>query len=158
MALSHWLLPSVWRRSSCGEKKTDECWVFWNLILRLLPLVCETLGKSYNSLGSKVFLSTMRSVKKLAMKCHMKHILRLFQLKFFCVCVCVCTPSRLTLCHPMDYIAHQAPLSMEFSRQEYWSGVVISSCRGSYQTRDQTHISSVSCIGRRILYHWAEGY
>ena len=28
----------------------------------------------------------------------------------------------LTLCNPMDYIAHQAPLSMEFSRQEYWSG------------------------------------
>ena len=26
----------------------------------------------------------------------------------------------LTLCDPMD-VAHQAPLSMEFSRQEYWS-------------------------------------
>ena len=24
--------------------------------------------------------------------------------------------------NPMDYIAHQAPLSMEFLRQEYWSG------------------------------------
>ena len=24
---------------------------------------------------------------------------------------------------PMDYIAHQAPLSMGFSRQEYWSGL-----------------------------------
>ena len=30
--------------------------------------------------------------------------------------------SYLTLCNPMDYIAHQAPLSMGFSRQEYWSG------------------------------------
>ena len=28
-----------------------------------------------------------------------------------------------TLCNPMDYIACQAPLSMEFSRQEYWSGL-----------------------------------
>ena len=28
-----------------------------------------------------------------------------------------------TLCNRMDYIAHQAPLSMEFSRQEYWSGL-----------------------------------
>ena len=27
-----------------------------------------------------------------------------------------------TLCDPMD-VAHQAPLSMEFSRQEYWSGL-----------------------------------
>ena len=29
----------------------------------------------------------------------------------------------LTLCDPMDYIALQDPLSMEFSRQEYWSGL-----------------------------------
>ena len=29
----------------------------------------------------------------------------------------------LALCDPMDYIAHQAPLSVEFSRQEYWSGL-----------------------------------
>ena len=27
----------------------------------------------------------------------------------------------LTLCDPMNYIAHKVPLSMEFSRQEYWS-------------------------------------
>ena len=26
-----------------------------------------------------------------------------------------------TLCNPMDYIAHQVPLSMGFSRQEHWS-------------------------------------
>ena len=31
--------------------------------------------------------------------------------------------SYLTLCDPMT-IACQAPLSMEFSRQEYWSGVL----------------------------------
>ena len=29
----------------------------------------------------------------------------------------------LTLCDPMDCIACQAPLSMGFSRQEYWSGL-----------------------------------
>ena len=28
-----------------------------------------------------------------------------------------------TLCDPIDYIACQAPLSMEFSTQEYWSGL-----------------------------------
>ena len=28
-----------------------------------------------------------------------------------------------TLCNPMDYIAHQAPLSMGLSRQEYWCGL-----------------------------------
>ena len=29
----------------------------------------------------------------------------------------------LTLCNPLDYIAHQGPLSMEFSRQDYYSGL-----------------------------------
>ena len=32
------------------------------------------------------------------------------------------TQSCPTLWDSMAYIAHQAPLSMEFSRQEYWSG------------------------------------
>ena len=31
-----------------------------------------------------------------------------------------------TLCDPMDCV-HQTPQSMEFSRQEYWSGVPFSS-------------------------------
>ena len=42
-----------------------------------------------------------------------------------CVCVhaCVCARAQLcpTLCNPMGS-AYQAPLSMEFSRQEDWSG------------------------------------
>ena len=31
--------------------------------------------------------------------------------------------SRLTLCDPMASIAYQALQSVEFSRQEYWSGL-----------------------------------
>ena len=31
--------------------------------------------------------------------------------------------SSLPLCNPMDCTAHQAPLRMGFSRQEYWSGL-----------------------------------
>ena len=34
--------------------------------------------------------------------------------------------SRPTLSDPMDCVAHQAPQSMGFSRQEYWSGVPLS--------------------------------
>ena len=37
-----------------------------------------------------------------------------------CVCVLV-TESCLTPCDPMGYTSCQAPLSMEFSRQENWS-------------------------------------
>ena len=44
-----------------------------------------------------------------------------------CVCVCVCTHVCMhTLCHVQLFetpwaVAHQAPLSMEYSRQGYWS-------------------------------------
>ena len=31
--------------------------------------------------------------------------------------------SVMSLCNPMDYIAHQAPLFMGFSREENWSGL-----------------------------------
>ena len=51
--------------------------------------------------------------------------------------------------------ACQAPLSMEFSRQEYWSWLSFPSPGESSQSRDQTHVPSDSCVGRRILYHWA---
>ena len=41
------------------------------------------------------------------------------------MCVCACSVASVvsdsaTLCT----VAHQAPLSMEFSRQEYWSGLL----------------------------------
>ena len=38
-------------------------------------------------------------------------------------CVCVCVRSRVWLFVTPQNIAHQAPLSMRFSRQEYWSGL-----------------------------------
>ena len=33
----------------------------------------------------------------------------------------------LILCDPMNCTAHQAPLSLRFSRQEYWSGLPLPS-------------------------------
>ena len=37
--------------------------------------------------------------------------------------VCVYSLSRVQLCVMLWTVAHQAPLSMEFSRQESWSGL-----------------------------------
>ena len=44
-----------------------------------------------------------------------------------CVCVCVCTHAQWCpiVCNPMVCTC-QAPLSMEFSRQEYWSSLPFS--------------------------------
>ena len=49
-------------------------------------------------------------------------------------------------------VARQAPLSMGFSRQEYWNGLLFPSPGDLSKTRDQTHFP---CIGKWILHHWA---
>ena len=41
-------------------------------------------------------------------------------------------------------VAYQAPPSMGFSRQEYWSGLPFPSARGSSQPRDRTQVSSTA--------------
>ena len=40
-----------------------------------------------------------------------------------CVCVCIQSPSRVQLFETPWTVAYQAPPSMEFSRQEYWTGL-----------------------------------
>ena len=45
-----------------------------------------------------------------------KHFLE----QLFCCCCCLVTQSCLTLCDPWA-VTHQAPLSIGFFRQEYWS-------------------------------------
>ena len=59
------------------------------------------------------------------------------------VLACVLSP---TLCDPLWTVACQAPLSMGFFMQEYWSGVSFSSPGESSRPRDQT---GVSCIAGR---------
>ena len=63
--------------------------------------------------------------------------------------VCVCSLSHFSHVHlfatPWTAVC-QVPLSMGFSRQEYWSGL-------QPQPRDRICISYVSCTGRWILYH-----
>ena len=52
-------------------------------------------------------------------------------------------------------VACQAPLSMEFPRQEYWSGLPFPPPGHLPRLRDWTRVFYVSCIGKWILYHWA---
>ena len=48
--------------------------------------------------------------------------------------------------------AHQAPLSMGLSREEYWSGLPFP-LPGDLPTPGIKCISCISCIGRQTLYH-----
>ena len=45
-----------------------------------------------------------------------------------CVCVCVSAQSLLAVCNPMG-CSPKVPLYMEFSRQEYWSGLLLPTIR-----------------------------
>ena len=51
-------------------------------------------------------------------------------------------------------VAHQAPLSTGFSRQD-WKWVAMAFSRGSSWPRDWTCVSCVSCIVGRFFTHWA---
>ena len=68
-----------------------------------------------------------------------------------CVCVCVCVSCSVMSdsLRAHGTVAHQAPLSMEFSRQEYWSGLPCPSLGG---LPDQG-IESNLLHFRQILYH-----
>ena len=50
-------------------------------------------------------------------------------------------------------VARQAPLSMGFSRQEYWNGLPFPPPGNLLDPRID-HLSCLSCIGKRILYQW----
>ena len=70
-----------------------------------------------------------------------------------CVHLCVLSHfSHVRLFASSWTVAYHAALFIEFSRQEYW-WVTMPSSRGSSRSRDRIHISYLSCIGRRVLYH-----
>ena len=84
-------------------------------------------------------------------KMHFKTLPLPFEVR---VCVCVCVYWFVSvMSNPFAtlwIVAHQAPLSMEFCRQEYWSGLPFPPPGGSFLPRDWTCVSYVSSIGRRV--------
>ena len=73
-----------------------------------------------------------------------------------CCCYCLVAKACLTLCDPMDWSLPGFFLH-GISQARILEQVAISFSRGSSQPRDWTCISCISCIGRRILYHWVTG-
>ena len=52
-------------------------------------------------------------------------------------------------------VACQAPLSVEFSRQEDWSRLPFPTLEGLPNPGIKPQISCVSCVARQIVYHYA---
>ena len=72
-----------------------------------------------------------------------------------CVCVCTCvhvcahTPSRIWLSATPWIVVHQIPLSMKFSRQEYWNGLPFPTSRDLPDPRmEPTSLASPELAGR----------
>ena len=58
----------------------------------------------------------------------------------------------LTLCDPTNYSLPGSSVQ-ETLQAKYWSGLPCPSPRGPSPPRDWTHVSSISSIGRWVLYH-----
>ena len=71
-----------------------------------------------------------------------------------CMCVHVRAQSCATLCNPMDCSPPGSSVH-GIAQERILEWIAISSSSRSSQSRDQTHVSCVSCIGRHILYHCA---
>ena len=80
-----------------------------------------------------------------------------FIFRIVCVCVCVCAhvyaKSCPTLWNSLDCSLLGSSVCGIFQAR-ILDSVAIFSSRGSSQPRDQTCVSCISHIGRRILYHW----
>ena len=100
----------------------------------------------------KYYSSPLYSLKNLnhcsPLESHAEYISKLILWKL-CVCVCV-WHSVLSNSVTLGTVAHQSPLSTEFSRQEYWSGLPFL-LQGIFLTQ-----GSNSCLlhCRQILYCW----
>ena len=121
-----------------GENKVEKhFWgTYWPLISRALQKVKEFLTQLFLSQG--LYQGVLACACAQSLSC----------VRFFA------TPWQRIQPNTPWTVAHQAPLPMEFSKQEYWSELSFSYSRASFQPRDQTNISCVSCIGRQVLYHW----
>ena len=94
--------------------KSQAGWAFiwWDFRIKFMQISGRALE------GSRDMVSLMRKVTQ---NCK---VLTFFAYDAnFCVCLmCVCVLSHIQLFATPWTVAHQVPLSMEFSRQEYWTG------------------------------------
>ena len=98
----------------------------------------------YKKISNICVIRTQEGMIKEGRKKHWKKRWLSIALKGFvnlCVCVCVCVwiVNHVQLFETPWTVALPAPLSMGFSRQEYWSG--LHSSRGSFQPRDRACVS-----------------
>ena len=149
----------MWKWLSAGLQHVSYCEMGEGVWKKSCTSTCGQWGLQHNSLSRKLRLQV--DVSGLCVFAFMEsYFTRVNWMRFLvdalcvCVCVCVCVCMH-TLSHVLLFVtpwtvAQQAPLSMEFSRQEYWIILPFPSPGGLPNWR--ICISHVSCIGQQVLY------
>ena len=71
-------------------------------------------------------------------------------------CVRTCVLRGVWLFATLWTVAHQAPLTMGFPRQEYWVGCYFLLQGGLPNPEiEPMSLPYISCIGRQVIYYWA---
>ena len=107
-----------WGRSFMGLSYSPH-----SLLLCFFTPFCQ-LQLTFSLLFCIFFTASWCASSYACMLSHVRlsSILYIFLCFMVCILICVHAQSCLTLCNPVT-VAHQAPLSMGISRQEYWSGL-----------------------------------
>ena len=133
--------------SSRGQNYLVKC-LLTKFVFTKNPVLNTSLVTLKSSLQSEIiYLSTIYPSSLMSVTGHTKQV---------CIHTCVCVLSRFScvrLCDPMGYIARQAPLSIGFSRQEYWSGLPCPPPGDLPHPGIKPVSLYVSCIGKHVLYH-----
>ena len=82
----------------------------WRQSTKLSPFPCLQIQEKWQAILAEQKDKVIRGQSVVDLDCN-------------CSTRSVLTQLYLTLCNPMDSSLHQAPPSMGFSRQEYWSGL-----------------------------------
>ena len=129
-----------------GKTITLTRWTFVGKVMSLLFIMLSRLVIAFLPRSKHLLISWLQSPSAVIYP-------RLQQLIAWPLGI-LCSVTKLcpTLCDPMDYNPPGSfVLGVLQARILEW--VAISSSRGSSQPRDQTCVSWVSCIGRKVLCH-----
>ena len=133
--------------------------VFWNFpaIFSLLTSSLIPLWSESRQCMIPIFFKYVKDLLWYGLECGPSWWISHVSLRRMCILLLLIYKSEVaqlcpTLCHPMDCSPPGSSVCGIFqARKLEW--VTISFCRSS-QPSDWTCISSVSCIGRQVLYHW----
>ena len=170
----HWKTCWCWERLKAGREAHDRVWGGWMASPTRWTWVWVSSGDCWwtgkpgvlQSMGSRIVGHNWVTELNWSLLCSPHHSCNLIAvLGGVCVCVCVClqhhaacgvfVPYVCVLSHVWLFVtpwtvALQAPLSIGFPTQEWWSGLPFPPPGHLPVSGTEPQVSCISCIGRRV--------